>query len=34
MSRNLNIGHRHLLPAYPFLFVAASRTATSTKQAK
>ena len=25
--RALNIGHRHLLPIYPFLFVAAGRTA-------
>jgi hypothetical protein len=27
LSRNLNIGHRHLLPIYPFLFVAAGRAA-------
>ena len=26
-SRNLNIGHRHLLPIYPFLFAAAGRAA-------
>jgi Dolichyl-phosphate-mannose-protein mannosyltransferase len=26
-ARGLNIGHRHLLPIYPFLFVAASRVA-------
>jgi hypothetical protein len=28
MTRNINIGHRHLLPIYPFLFVAAGRCAT------
>lgn len=27
LSRTINIGHRHLLPVYPFLFVAASRAA-------
>jgi hypothetical protein len=27
MTRNINIGHRHLLPIYPFLFVAAGRAA-------
>ena len=27
VSRGINIGHRHLLPLYPFLFVAAGRTA-------
>jgi len=27
MSHRLNIGHRHLLPAYPFLFIAAGRAA-------
>jgi hypothetical protein len=27
LTRNLNIGHRHLLPIYPFLFVAAGRAA-------
>lgn len=27
MSRNLNIGHRHLLPMLPFLLVAAARAA-------
>ena len=27
LSRGINIGHRHLLPLYPFLFVAAGRTA-------
>jgi hypothetical protein len=27
LTRNLNIGHRHLLPVYPFLFVAAGRAA-------
>lgn len=26
-SRGINIGHRHLLPVYPFLFVAAGRAA-------
>ena len=26
-ARGLNIGHRHLLPVYPFLFVAAGRAA-------
>ena len=25
LTRGLNIGHRHLLPIYPFLFVAAGR---------
>ena len=28
LTRGLNIGHRHLLPVYPFLFVAAGRSAT------
>ncbi len=28
LTRGLNIGHRHLLPIYPFLFVAAGRCAT------
>jgi hypothetical protein len=28
LTRGLNIGHRHLLPVYPFLFVAAGRCAT------
>ena len=28
MTRNINIGHRHLLPIYPFLLVAAGRSAT------
>ena len=28
LSRDINIGHRHLLPLYPFLFVAAGRAAT------
>jgi len=28
LTRGLNIGHRHLLPIYPFLFVAAGRAAT------
>jgi hypothetical protein len=28
LSRGINIGHRHLLPLYPFLFVAAGRAAT------
>jgi hypothetical protein len=27
LTRGINIGHRHLLPLYPFLFVAAGRTA-------
>src|SRR4029078_10437301 len=27
VSRSINIGHRHLLPVYPFLFVAAGRAA-------
>ena len=27
LSRTINIGHRHLLPVYPFLFVAAGRAA-------
>ncbi len=27
LSRNLNIGHRHLLPIYPFLFVGSGRAA-------
>ena len=27
VSRTINIGHRHLLPVYPFLFVAAGRAA-------
>ncbi len=27
MTRKINIGHRHLLPIYPFLFVAAGRCA-------
>jgi hypothetical protein len=27
LSRGINIGHRHLLPLYPFLFVAAGRAA-------
>jgi hypothetical protein len=27
LSRGINIGHRHLLPIYPFLFVAAGRAA-------
>ena len=27
VTRSLNIGHRHLLPLYPFLFVAAGRLA-------
>jgi hypothetical protein len=27
LTRGLNIGHRHLLPIYPFLFVAAGRCA-------
>ena len=27
LTRNINIGHRHLLPIYPFLFVAAGRVA-------
>jgi hypothetical protein len=27
VARSLNIGHRHLLPIYPFLFVAAGRVA-------
>jgi hypothetical protein len=27
MTRGINIGHRHLLPVYPFLFVAAGRAA-------
>lgn len=27
LTRGLNIGHRHLLPLYPFLFVAAGRAA-------
>jgi hypothetical protein len=27
MTQNINIGHRHVLPIYPFLFVAASRCA-------
>ncbi len=27
MTRRINIGHRHLLPIYPFLFVAAGRCA-------
>jgi hypothetical protein len=27
LSRDINIGHRHLLPLYPFLFVAAGRAA-------
>ena len=27
VSRGINIGHRHLLPLYPFLFVAAGRVA-------
>ena len=27
MTRNINIGHRHLLPVYPFVFAAAGRTA-------
>jgi hypothetical protein len=27
LSRGINIGHRHLLPLYPFLFVAAARAA-------
>ena len=29
LTRNINIGHRHLLPIYPFLFVAAGRAAGS-----
>lgn len=28
LTRGINIGHRHLLPLYPFLFVAAGRAAT------
>jgi hypothetical protein len=28
LSRGINIGHRHLLPIYPFLFVAVGRAAT------
>jgi hypothetical protein len=28
LTRGINIGHRHLLPLYPFLFVAAGRVAT------
>jgi hypothetical protein len=28
LTRGINIGHRHLLPIYPFLFVAAGRAAT------
>ena len=28
MTQNINIGHRHVLALYPFLFVAASRVAT------
>jgi hypothetical protein len=28
LTRGMNIGHRHLLPIYPFLFVAAGRAAT------
>jgi hypothetical protein len=27
LTRDINIGHRHLLPLYPFLFVAAGRAA-------
>lgn len=27
MTRSLNIGHRHLLPIYPYLFILAGRTA-------
>ncbi len=27
MTRSINIGHRHVLPVYPFLFVAAGRAA-------
>jgi hypothetical protein len=27
LTRGINIGHRHLLPLYPFLFVAAGRVA-------
>jgi len=27
LTRGINIGHRHLLPAYPFLFVLAARSA-------
>jgi Dolichyl-phosphate-mannose-protein mannosyltransferase len=33
MTRNINIGHRHLLPVYPFLFVAAGRAAVLAGQA-
>jgi hypothetical protein len=29
LTRSLNIGHRHLLPIYPFLFAAAGRAAAS-----
>jgi hypothetical protein len=29
LTRNINIGHRHLLPVYPFLFVAAGSVATA-----
>lgn len=33
LTRGINIGHRHLLPIYPFLFVAAGRTATLVRPA-
>jgi hypothetical protein len=34
MTQNINIGHRHVLALYPFLFVAASRVATLAWEAR
>ena len=34
MTQNINIGHRHVLAIYPFLFVAASRVATIAWEAR
>ena len=34
MTQNINIGHRHVLAIYPFLFVAASRVATLAWEAR
>jgi hypothetical protein len=33
MTRSLNIGHRHLLPIYPYLFILAARAAATGLQA-